>query len=140
MKEIAVLDGAAAGLRGLLMVAGFVLVLLTLAAAVRIVVGILDLGPRRSIPGVVVSISERRFLDFLPDQLNNALWDRGPNVGWSWSERRKVRHELVIDTGSGTHAWTLRDAKKASGIRAGQQVTLVVSPLVGFVDRLESSS
>ena len=139
MRQLAAVDAGAAQLGGFFVLAGVVLVLLALAALVKVAVGILDLVPRTSVPGTVVSISERKFLDFLPDAVNNALWDRkNGNVGQSWAERRRIRHELVIDTGSGTRAWTLRNRQKARGLRPGQAVTVVASPLVGYVDRLES--
>jgi hypothetical protein len=138
MRQLAAADAGAAPLGGFLVLAGVVLVVLALAALLKLAVGILDLVPRTSVPGTVVSISERRFLDFLPDAVNNALWDRKSIVGQSWAERRRVRHELVIDTGDGTRAWTLRNRQKARGLRPGQAVTVVASPLVGYVDRLES--
>lgn len=140
MRQLAAADAGAAQLGGFLVLAGVVLVVLALAALLKVAVGILDLVPRTSVPGTVVSISERKFLDFLPDALNNALWDRKNNVGQSWAERRRVRHELVIDTGDGTRAWTLRNRQKARGLRPGQAVTVVASPLVGYVDRLESGT
>ncbi|GAA1857156.1 hypothetical protein GCM10009715_00950 [Paeniglutamicibacter psychrophenolicus] len=138
IRHLAAVDAGASRLGGVLVLAGVVLVVLALAALVKIAVGILDLVPRTSVPGTVVSISERKFLDFLPDAVNNALWDRKNTVGQSWAERRRVRHELVIDTGHGTRAWTLRNRQKARGLRPGQAVTVVASPLVGYVDRLES--
>ncbi|RAX49421.1 hypothetical protein DQ353_10335 [Arthrobacter sp. AQ5-05] len=138
MRQLAAADAGAARLGGFLVLAGVVLAVLALAALLKVAVGILDLVPRTSVPGTVVSISERKFLDFLPDAVNNALWDRKNNVGQSWAERRRVRHELVIDTGHGTRAWTLRNRQKARGLRPGQAVTVVASPLVGYVDRLES--
>lgn len=138
MREISAVDDGARQMGGFLALAGFVLVVLALVAALRIAVGVFDLVPRKSVPGTVVRVSERRFLDFLPDYVNNALWDRNKEVGRSFSERRKVRHELVIDTGNGVRAWTVRDIRKAHGIRVGQQVTVVASPLLGYVDRLES--
>ena len=138
MRQLAAADAGAAQPGGFLVLAGVVLVVLALAALLKVAVGILDLVPRTSVPGTVVSISERRFLDFLPDALNNALWERKNIVGQSWAERRRVRHELVIDTEDGTRAWTLRNRQKARGLRPGQAVTVVASPLIGYVDRLES--
>lgn len=138
MRQLAAVDAGASALGGFLVLAGVVLVVLALAALVKIAVGILDLVPRTSVPGTVISISERKFLDFLPDVVNNALWDRkNNNVGLSWAERRRVRHELVIDTGNGTRAWTLRNRRKARGLLPGQAITVVASPLVGYVERIE---
>ncbi|MHA7241633.1 hypothetical protein ACX80R_00270 [Paeniglutamicibacter antarcticus] len=122
MREISAVDDGARQMGGFLALAGFVLVVPGLVAALR----------------TVVRVSERRLLDLLPDYVNNALWDRNKEVGRSFSERRKVRHELVIDTGNRIRAWTARDIRKALGIQVGQRVTVVASPLLGYVDRLES--
>ena len=138
MREMSAVDDGARQVGGFLALAGFALVVLALVAALRITVGVFDLVPRKSVPGTVVQVSERRFLDFLPDYVNNALWDRNGQAGRSCSERRKVRHELWIDTRDGIRAWTMRDIRKAHGIRIGQRVTVVASPLLGYVDRLES--
>lgn len=138
MRQLAAVDAGASALGGFLVLAGVVLVVLALAALLKIAVGILDLVPRTSVPGTVISISERKFLDFLPDAVNNALWDRkNNNIGRSWTERRKVRHELVIDTGNGTQAWTLRNRRKAGGLLPGQAITVVASPLLGYVERID---
>ena len=137
VKEISAVDAGAKQMSGLFVMFGFVLVLVLIYGLVKIVVGILDLLPRSTVPGTVVSISERKFLDFLPDAVNNALWDRGNNVGQSWSDKRKVRHEIVVDTGAGTKAWTVRSRKKVNAIRPGERITLTVSPIVGYVEKIE---
>lgn len=138
VKEISGVDAGAKQMNGLFVMFGFVVVLTLIYGLVKIAVGILDLVPRSTVPGTVVSISERKFLDFLPDTVNNALWDRNNTGGQAWSEKRKVRHEVVIDTGSGTRAWTVRNRKRISILAPGQRVTLTVSPIVGYVEKIES--
>lgn len=137
LKEISAVDPGAKQMSGIFVMFGFVLVLVLIYGLVKIVVGVLDLLPRSTVPGTVVSISERKFLDFLPDAVNNALWDRGNSVGQSWSDKRAVRHELVLDTGAGTKAWTVRSRKKLNTIRPGERITLTVSPIVGYVEKIE---
>lgn len=137
VKEISAVDAGAKQMTGLLVMFGFVVVMMLIYGLAKIVVGVLDLVPRSTVPGTVVSISERKFLDFLPDFVNNALWDRNNPGGQSWSEKRKVRHEVVLDTGSGTKAWTVRNRKRINALVPGQRVTLTVSPIVGYVEKIE---
>lgn len=137
LNEVSAVDAGAKQLSGLFIMFGFVVVMMLIYGLAKVVVGVLDLVPRSTVPGTVVSISERKFLDFLPDVVNNALWDRGNNTGQSWSEKRRVRHEVVVDTGAGTKAWTVRNLKKVRALAPGQRVTLTVSPIVGYVEKIE---
>lgn len=137
LNEVSAVDAGAKQLSGLFIMFGFVVVMMLIYGLAKVVVGVLDLVPRSTVPGTVVSISERKFLDFLPDVVNNALWDRGNNTGQSWSEKRRVRHEVVVDTGTGTKAWTVRNLKKVRALAPGQRITLTVSPIVGYVEKIE---
>lgn len=51
--------------------------IVALLGAVRIVIGVLDLLTSRTVVGTVMSMSDRRFLDFLPEQLEHVIFARG---------------------------------------------------------------
>ena len=137
LNEVSAVDAGAKQPSGWVIVFGFVVVMLLIYGLAKIVVGVLDLVPHSTFPGTVVSISERQFLDFLPDVVNNALWDSDNNTGQSWTEKRSVRHEVVVDTGAGTKAWTVRNPKKVRALAPGRRITPTVSPIVGYAKKIE---
>lgn len=104
--------------------------LMGLYAVARIVVGIIDFVPRRTVHGTVVSLRQRRVGDFLPRFLQHRIFGRGQHVG---HDRRRTRTELVLSTAEGTRSWTLRDQRLASRLAVGRPVTIRVSPLAGYV-------
>lgn len=128
------IGGMAAGelsfLKTVLIPAIIVAALSALFAVLRIVVGVLDLAPRRTVHGTVVSLRERKMGDFLPHFVQQQIWNRGPHVG---HDRRRTRTELVLDTSEGTGRWTIRNRKQESSLVIGRPVTIKVSPLVGYV-------
>lgn len=117
-------------LKSVLIPAAIVAGIMALYAILRIVVGALDLIPRRSVHGTVVSLGERRVGDFLPQVLQRQLWDL---VNSSGHDRRRTRTELVLSTAQGTRSWTLRNRRLEPVLTVGRPVTISVSPLVGYV-------
>lgn len=117
-------------LNTLLVPAIIVAVLFALYSVLRIVVGALDLVPRQKVHGTVVGLRERKMGDFLPNLLQQQIFNRGDHSG---HDRRRIRTELVLATGEGTKQWTLRNRKLESTLAVGQPVTITVSPLVGYV-------
>ncbi len=133
-RSDSVLEGmgtdAVSFLDALLVPAIIVAVLLALYALLRIVVGALDLVPRQTVHGTVVSLRQRKMGDFLPRLLQQRIWERGEHSGY---DRRRTRTELVLATGEGTRRWTVRNRRLDSTLAIGRPVTIRVSPLVGYV-------
>lgn len=128
------LDIAYASMQNILILAIISLVLLGAMAAVKIVLGILDFVPRRTIEGTVVSLRERQFGDILPPPLERLVFERKGHG----TDRRRWRTEVVVNTSTGLRQWTLRDARKRKTLRIGHEVRLTVSPILGYVARAES--
>lgn len=120
--------GIIAGLIGLVAVGVGILALLRLAA------GVIDLFGSREVSGVVVSIGDRRTLDVLPTQIAQMILNRGrDNHG---GNTRRYRTELVVDTGSGIHQWTIHDQRTVRNVNRGVPIRMRVTPIAGHVSDL----
>lgn len=97
-----------------------------------LVVGVLDAVPRRSVVGTVLSVSERRFGDFLPILAQRLVWERNRHGG-SGIDRRRTRTEVVLLTDAGELAFTVRSGRHREVLRVGRAVRLSVSPIAGYV-------
>lgn len=126
-------------LRGLVIPAIIVLVVLATIAAARVLVGVLDLVPRKHITGVVTSVRERKVGDVLPHLAQRAIFERNANS----LDQRKRRTEVVLLTETGERQWTVRNVRTQRLLQPGMRVRLTVSPLVGHVaqvQRLEATA
>lgn len=121
--------GVLAGLIALAAVAVGILALLRLGA------GAIDLLSPREVTGVVVSIGERRTLDFLPAPIAHLVLSRGRAD--HTSDTRRFRTELVVDTGSGVHQWRIHNQRTVSGVRRGARIRMTVTPIAGHVSRVD---
>ncbi len=116
-----------------------IMIVITLATLVvlgsaKILVGVLDLVPRSTFTGRVLSIRNRMYLDFLPNPVQRMIFERNGRT-----DNRKWRTEVVLQTEDGMKQWTVRNAKFANLMRPGSIVTLTVSPLVGYVANVTNS-
>ncbi len=123
-----------ASLRGGAVLLMIVFALAFVRGAAQLVVGAVDLVPRRTVTGTVVSLQERKTGDFLPVLAQQAIFARN-NHG---TDRRQPRTEVVLDTPSGTQQWTVRNARVRRELLPGRHVQLVVSPIVGYVAQAHS--
>ena len=121
-------------LRGLAILASVALAVTALIGLVRLTVGILDLVPRRSVSGTIVSIRERKFGDILPYMAQRKIFERRE----TGLDRRKSRIEVVLETDAGPRQWTVRSFKMRRDLHLGAQVQLSVTPLTGYVARGET--
>lgn len=134
-KEVATIDEFQY-LRSFATIATVALAVTALLGAARLTVGVLDLVPRRSVSGTVVSLKERRAGDVLPHLAQRALFENRSNG----IDRRKSRTEVVLETDAGPRQWTVRSHRTARDLRIGAQVNLSVTPLTGYVARVETLS
>lgn len=104
---------------------------LLLVGLSSLVVGILDLGPRKTITGQVRSQRERKFGDFLPRFVQRQIWSRSN----SSMDRRRTRWEVVISTDQGDKALTVRKIKTRNLLKVGAQVTVKITPIAQYVDK-----
>ncbi|NLE97109.1 MAG: hypothetical protein GX596_03860 [Propionibacterium sp.] len=121
-------------MRRTLFLAGIAVTAVALMGATQLVIGLLDLVPRRQVTGVVLSVRRRRFLDFLPRFAERMLYDRR---GDGAIDRRKERTEVVLRTPEGDRQWTLRSHRTRRELRVGEHVRLTVSPIAGYVASVE---
>ena len=117
-------------------------VLLTMAVTLllgvaKAVIGVLDLVPRLTVTGTVVSLEDRMPLDFLPRGVHYALFNWiGSRFGRA-HDRRTWRTEVVLDTPDGIKQWTVHSARTTRMLARGANVRLVVTPLTGHIARVE---
>ncbi len=121
----------AAILRPIMIIAVITVGYLLASGVAQLIVGILDLTARLTVSGYVISNSERRFGDFLPRFLERQIFSRLNNGG---GDNRKLRWEIVVDTGSGHKALTVRKRKIRDQIPTGAYVSLRVTPIAGYVE------
>lgn len=114
--------------------ASIALVVLVTIAAARVLVGALDLVPRKQVTGVVTSVRDRKVGDFLPRVAQRLVFERSANR----IDRRKRRTEVVLLTDAGERQWTVRSAKTERCLGVGARVRLTVSPLVGYVAQVQN--
>lgn len=105
---------------------------------IQVAIGTVDLVVRRNVEGQLLSAEERRSGDFLPGIVQH-LWFRShDSSGMNRSVRRRRRYEVVIATPRGPKSWNVKPnhfSKVRS--RRGARVRLRVSPLLGYVSRIE---
>ncbi|MET4003062.1 hypothetical protein ABIB48_001782 [Arthrobacter sp. UYCu511] len=101
--ELATIAGT---LRMLAIPAAIFFVVFTLYGLLRLAVGILDFVPRHDVQGLVVATGSRQFGDMLPRIVQNPIWNRSRN-GYSGHDNRRIRHELVLETATGTKTFTV---------------------------------
>lgn len=116
-------------IRGLIIPMLVVFIFFVFLGAARVVLGALDFLPRRQVEGVVLSVRERKVGDFLPTLVQRSIFERNPNN----LDRRRVRTEIVLQTQTGEHQWTVRNRQVERDLVVGARVELTVSPLVGYV-------
>lgn len=106
---------------------------LLLVGLSSLVVGILDLVPRKTITGQVRSHQERKLGDFLPRIVQRQIWSRsnGP------MDRRKTRWEVVIATEQGDKALTVRNVKTRNLLQVGSNVTIKITPIAEHVAKTQ---
>lgn len=110
-------------------------VVLAALGALKVVVGVLDLVPRSTVTGIVLSMRSRKFGDFLPVILQRMIFERNQNA----IDRRKERRELVLQTPDGIRQWTIRKARFANELTEGSRVQITVSPLIGYVASVQKT-
>lgn len=116
-------------IRGLIIPMLVVFSCFVLLGAARVVLGALDFLPRRQVEGLVLSVRERKVGDFLPPFVQRYIFERNPNT----LDRRRARTEVVLQTDTGEHQWTVRRSQFERELVVGTRVRLTVSPLVGYV-------
>lgn len=126
----------AAMIRGLVIPGIIALIILMVIGAVRVLVGCIDLIPRKHIAGVVVSVRERKVGDVLPILAQRVLFERNENN----IDRRRRRTEVVLLTDQGEQQWTVRNSRVARALTIGSRVRLTVTPLAGYVAQVEPLS
>lgn len=127
-------DQAYASLQKFTTLALVALVVVVMLAAAKILVGVLDLIPRRTVVGHVASLTQRSAGDILPHPLQRMIFDRNR----TGDDRRRQRTELVLHTPEGTRQWTVRNHKARRALQVGQHVRLTVSPILGYVAKVET--
>lgn len=120
-------------LRGVFWFAAIALVIIGVLALLRVVIGVIDFIPRRTITGTVVSLTNRKVGDFLPHIAQRIVFMRRD----SGIDQRKTRAELVLQTNTGLRQWTVRSARVRKDLHVGEHVQLSVTPLTGYVARVD---
>lgn len=105
------------------------LVVVGIIGALSAVIGFLDLVPRRTVSGTVVSLKDRKLLDVLPPLAQQLLFERNPNE----IDKRRVRTEVVLSTHRGHQQWTVRKTAVLRELTIGASVALTVTPISGYV-------
>lgn len=128
-QEVAAVSGGQARLRTLAVVIVISLIVGGVIGVLSAVVGLIDMGVRRTVSGTVVQVNDRKTFDFLPAIAQRILFERNANE----LDRRKVRTEVVLNTETGFQQWTVRKLAVIRGVNPGTQVTLTVTPIAGYV-------
>lgn len=118
-----------------------VAILAAVAAAyglVRLVIGVADLFPRRTVEGDVVRRRRFRSGHRLPRPLQWMVWSGRNDHGMRRDQNRRVRYHLAVDDGTDDSvlAYTVRSAIHSRAPQ-GAKVRMRVSPLLGYVSDLE---
>jgi hypothetical protein len=106
-------------------------------ALVKLVIGLADLFPRRTIEGEVVRNRTYRTGHRLPKLLQWAVWSGRDEHGFNRDHNRRTRHHLAVDDGSDDRilAYEVRDTIRRQAPQGGR-VRMRVSPLLGYVSEL----
>ncbi len=110
-------------------------------ALLKIVIGVADLVPRRTIEGEVVRRRTFRTGHRLPKVLQWAMWSGRDESGISRDQQRRIRHHLAVDDGSDDRVLA-REVRPEIAQQApqGARVRIRVSPLLGYVSHIEMLS
>jgi len=109
-----------------------------LYALIKVVIGIADLFPRRTLEGEVVRNRTYRSGHRLPKVLQWAIWSGRDEHGLDRDRQRRVRHHLAVDDGNDDQilAYEVRHTIRNEAPQ-GSRVRLRVSPLLGYVSKVE---
>lgn len=124
-------------LRNWMGLAFIALIAIAAYGATQLIVGALDLVPRKKVTGTIISLRERQFLDFLPHFVLAMIFNRRNNS--MGVEQRRRRTEVVLDTPDGQKQWTVRSHRTRRKLQSGGLVTLSVTPLAGYVASVEQA-
>ena len=118
-----------------------VVVPLILLGLVRLVLGLWDLFPRRTVEGELVRAREFRTGHRLPRVVQWMLWSGRDQSGMRRDQRRKVRWYVAVDDGTSDRivAYSCR-SDVWRRVRQGSRVRMKVSPRLGYVSSLEEIS
>lgn len=122
-------------LRNFALIGMVVVVVVGLLGALKIVIGVLDLFPRSTITGTVISVRDRKLGDFLPTIAQRMIFERNAQA----LDKRKLRKELVLQTPDGIRQWTIRKTSVLRELDTGTVVQVTVSPLVGYVSSVQKA-
>lgn len=107
-------------------------------ALLKLVVGVADLFPRRTIEGEVVRRRTFRTGHRLPKVLQWAMWSGRNDHGQSRGQQRRTRHHIAVDDGSGDRVLAREvRAEIARQAPQGSRVRIRFSPLLGYVSDIE---
>ena len=111
---------------------------LALYNLIQVAVGMIDLFVRRHVEGQLLAAQERRTGDFLPGIVQHFWFRSRDRSSMNRSVRRRRSYEVAIATSRGPKSWNVRlqDFSKVRW-RNGARVRLRVSPLLGYVSRIE---
>ncbi len=107
-------------------------------ALVKLVIGLADLFPRRTLEGEVVRNRTYRTGHRLPKVVQWAMWSGQDDQGRTREHRRRTRHHLAIDDGSDDRilAYEVRGTIRRDAPQ-GARVRVRVSPLLGYVSSVD---
>lgn len=110
-------------------------------ALLKVVLGALDLFPRRIIEGEVVRHRELPTGHRLPNVVQRVMWSGRDQHGMDRRYRRRVRYHVAIDDGSrdSVVAYQVRPQLFRT-VRQGSTVRARVTPLLGYVSELTELS
>lgn len=140
--ELAELGGelAQAGERPMIGIVAALIALVAVGVGIfgllRLAAGVIDLLGSREVTGVVVSIGDRQTLDVLPTRIAQIILTRGRDNHGLGHDSRRYRTELVVDTGSGVHQWTIHNQRTIRGVDRGVPIRMRVTPIAGHVSNL----
>lgn len=134
-EELAAVIGDNNGPRIVVVVLTITLILGAAIGVFSVVIGVLDLVPRRTVTGTVMSLGERKAFDFLPEFVQRLVFERNPNE----IDKRRVRTEVVLRTDTGSRQWTVRKSGLVRDLQPGAHVALTVTPITGFVAHAQRS-
>ncbi len=114
---------------------------LLLLGLIRLVLGLWDLFPRRTIEGELVRTREFQTGHRLPRVIQWMLWSGRDESGMRRDQRRRTRWYVAVDDGTSDRivAYSCR-SDLWKGVRQGGRVRMKVSPRLGYVSSLEQIS
>ena len=124
------------GLVGLIVAIGCSV--LVVSAIIRVVIGVADLFPRRTIEGEVVRRRTYKSLHRLPRVLQWMIYSGRDQHGMDRDMNRRTKYHLAIDDGTDDRIVAYSVESDIYGLAPqGARVRVKVSPLLGYVSQLE---